>query len=1778
MKNNSLLLLTFIFSLNSSLSFSQLKNYIENDREISFSYSLPPLKYVYQQNSSGSQVVSFMGYTDESKPGEYSLPKQEIFIALPFYTTASVEIFPEKTGKIKGKPNINPLIIPESDTSVSYLNSEFTNLTAKNKNPLILFKGYLWIKNYYCLHLSVQHYDYTGGNEITELQEVKISIKFPVTHPPKKNIPANTNKPNEDYLSKIIINYNYALPLDKKYYDLSSNYDSLFSWINFNETYVKIATNEDGIYRIYPEDLQKAGVDPSFINPRNFNIILKGKTIPLYLFGAEDGKFESSDFIEFFGRKNWGDDYRQISENGKPYKNYLNRYSDTTVFWLTWDNSIAPNRVDSLSIDFNPTDTLEYYSEVVHYEEDHWLDYSIPDIVERQDPEWKQNETWVWGQQRVGTANRKFKVSDVFPNKNVKAFYKIQSFASNQFQSAHKFGLSLNSDPTVFDTVTINKYQQAVISGNFNSNLLNEGDNTLKTISFPTNATINSVEYDWYEIEYPRRLKAVGDSLKFTIPEDVSSAIKYVKITNLSAGDYSIYKFSTNLKRITKFHFANGELFFADTINAGDKYFVIKNDKIQRPKVYYKKIFANLADQSNSADYILITHSKFINKAQEYLSFIQANYNVKTKLVNVQDIYDQFNYGFFAPEPIKYFLQTAQTNWAQPKPKFVFLVGDASYDYYGNKTKYFNAPKQPNYVPSFGEPASDNWFTIWDSTQSLIQQIFIGRIPVNSNEEFDRYFSRHKNYLSKPFDEFNKKYLLFSSGEPDNLFELQTLKAANDFVQENLIKPKPIGGIARHLYKLTNPIRNFGPYKSEEIERYIGEGGVFISYIGHSGVQIWDNGISDVSQLKNINNDNSLISDWGCSTGKFAEPDIKAFSELFITGPESEAINYNGNSSLGFTSTATLFPKLFYSKILQENITTLAEAHALAKAELINSFGASSVNRIFVLCNTLFGDPIVKLKVPQKPNLKIERIKISSNNTFVDESTDSILIILNYNNLGKVEDENFKISFTDNYKNQTVFSKTFEKNIPFNTDSLIFYLPINKAAGKHLLSITLDSENQVDELNESDNSDSYELDVFSSTIRPMNISNISTSVGSELKFINPILQTASNTLNMLISENESFTNSFSFETELDTFYTKIHFPANLSGKRIWFKTKLKTSQDFGSVSTVKLTGKQAYGLNDSLDFHSIHFENLSYKNGTLKIDSSSVKFKIVSAGLNDGNAIVIEKNGEDFVKENTLRGHFVVLFNAEDFSYVNDYRFDIFGSTSEVDRYINMLDTLDNSYLLLVGIKDEGSVNLTSQLKSKLKEFGSRFIDSLKFRYSWAMIGRKGAAIGSVPEMFTKTFGGKAIVDTTIKFLNRSGKFLTKEFGPAASWKDISSTIDLPSGSSIKIFPIGIRSNGTQDTLNQIQLQNRTIQLDINAKDYPNLKLLGILESNPDKISPELRSIEVNFNSSAELGTNFQAVKLLKDSVTVGEQNSLMFSVFNAGDEKADSFDVSLNDLDFNNNSRLLFKQRISLGSEEKKSFSIPFSANEVLGKHILKISIDEENKILEQYEDNNIYTVLYNVKADSTLPTINLSINGQNIIDGDYVSSTPDIFIELFSPSAGVINDTSVVKIFLNDKPVYYSNTDEINYQINSVNPKFTLHYFPKLQDGKYTLKIIAKSSSSSTSPEISVLKEFKVSSNLELLNVFNYPNPFSEGTYFTFKLSKIPDELYIKIFTVAGREVKKIRLTPSNLNFDFNRIYWNGRDEDGDELGNGTYLYKVIVKTASETKTFIQKLAKIK
>ena len=121
---------------------------------------------------------------------------------------------------------------------------------------------------------------------------------------------------------------------------------------------------------------------------------------------------------------------------------------------------------------------------------------------------------------------------------------------------------------------------------------------------------------------------------------------------------------------------------------------------------------------------------------------------------------------------------------------------------------------------------------------------------------------------------------------------------------------------------------------------------------------------------------------------------------------------------------------------------------------------------------------------------------------------------------------------------------------------------------------------------------------------------------------------------------------------------------------------------------------------------------------------------------------------------------------------------------------------------------------------------------------------------------------------------------------------------------------------------------------------------------------------------------------------------------------------------------------------------------------------------------------------------------------------------------------------------------------------------YKPHLMNGEYAIQVGASDTSHNSaylSPPEAEPMRFRVDEEVRVEDVMNAPNPFSDSTVFSYSLTQPADKVTIKIYTVKGRLV---RILEQDLpKWQYNEEFWDGRDEDGNKLANGAYLYKFIV-----------------
>lgn len=215
---------------------------------------------------------------------------------------------------------------------------------------------------------------------------------------------------------------------------------------------------------------------------------------------------------------------------------------------------------------------------------------------------------------------------------------------------------------------------------------------------------------------------------------------------------------------------------------------------------------------------------------------------------------------------------------------------------------------------------------------------------------------------------------------------------------------------------------------------------------------------------------------------------------------------------------------------------------------------------------------------------------------------------------------------------------------------------------------------------------------------------------------------------------------------------------------------------------------------------------------------------------------------------------------------------------------------------------------------------------------------------------------------------------------------------------------------------------------------------------------------------------------------------------------------------------------------------------------------------------------------TDAEGPQIDIGFkDAPNFFNGDFLSNQPTLEVELSDENG--INLTGEVghKIELTiDGKVKRDVTEFFVYKNNSYqtgNLEFTL---PALSTGNHDLKISSWDNLNNFS-EQNVSFRTSAVTELSLTEVVNFPNPFTNDTYFTFQMISPAGEAEttIGIYTVSGRKIQEIHDIARQ---GFNKIYWDGRDWDGDLIANGVYFYKIIVDNGDRKIEKIEKMAVIR
>jgi hypothetical protein len=526
------------------------------------------------------------------------------------------------------------------------------------------------------------------------------------------------------------------------------------------------------------------------------------------------------------------------------------------------------------------------------------------------------------------------------------------------------------------------------------SALLKPHENTL-TLRVPKRALpwdahadiVDVVMFNWLEARYP----LVGDLDDGALPLHVrADAAAPVQLGWRGVGAPALYG-SDGLRRPGR-ALGAGRWAFAPA-PVGVELFPALADGLARPLSVRAVAESRWRLPAQAYDYLIVSHPKLIDAIRPLAEFHQKR-GLKVAVLDVDAVYDEFNHGITHPQAIRNLVDAAYHAWPTPRPRFLLLVGDASFDIrhdtyddtkyakwtdlellYPNSfgavpgSSYANKPARladRNLIPTWqfpspeGQSASDNFFGAVDG-DDWHPVVAVGRFPVVEPSEVKGIVDKSIDYMSKPELGIWRRDVMFITDE------IEAFKKASNEIATALGKQ---GFLADKVYASPEEANNLAHQTA--IHDGIDEGRLLVHFIGHGGRYIWRTGppdlrknhdlftLDDVGSLKNGGRLPMILS-MTCYSAPFDNPTEDSIGEKFLREPGKGAIAVFAASWRN--SPAPDFSKSLIRELLQPGATI---GEAIVRAKKVNT------DRTLVEMYNLLGDPAVVLERPQD-SARVER-------------------------------------------------------------------------------------------------------------------------------------------------------------------------------------------------------------------------------------------------------------------------------------------------------------------------------------------------------------------------------------------------------------------------------------------------------------------------------------------------------------------------------------------------------------------------------------------------------------------------------------------------------------------------------------------------------------------------------------------------------------------------------------------------------------------------------------
>jgi hypothetical protein len=895
------------------------------------------------------QILNADGYHPTSLPGEPGMISAGVMLGIPLASAPSFTILSIDTFDLTGQVHLCPVATPViNHDGIAWPDYQVEKLIEKDAiysqnsffpaQPLELVPGGM-IRSQHVARLIFNPFLYNPAlNQLRSIRHVRVEVQFAKDEYDETISTVVDEGLFEPILRNLLINYAQA-----QAWRATSQPQS---WPSSrrpasNQPEYKIQVNQDGLYQVSYSALLSTGVPVANLDPRTFQLFNQGMEVPIFVFGEQDGIFDPGDYLLFYGQR------------------INTKYTSTNVYGLTWGGG-AGLRMATLDGTIHDALPPLPFRTTLHIQEDH--------LYVNASPSGPQNDHWFWYLLNASTNNP---VSHNFQ------FVLHNLDASSPTAELSGLLKGLFGEPFHHTRILINGYlvddqiwpstSDYPFSVEIPQSHLIEGNNTI-TVECPVDSgiTTDMVLVNWFEVEYNHTYTSENNSLIFDVAQPGLWQFQVGGYTTDTIDVLDITNPLTPARIVGGSIIPDGlfyQVAFEQQAGVANRYLALSPSSWLTPVSVTEDAPSNLMDPNNGADYIVISHEQFLDAIQPLADY-RASQGLRVKVVDVQDVYDEFSGGVFDPQAIKNFLSYAYSNWSPPAPAFVLLVGDGHYDYknnYGDSGPIYIPPFLGEFDPWIGETASDNRF-VTISGDDILPDMFIGRLPVNNADEASATVSKILSYEQDPYTGNWNHQLTFVADDADaagNFAELSD-NIADHYLPPEYVREKIYYGLA--------------PYQDpadarDAILASINQGKLIVSYVGHGSIQFWAaENLFSVNSITSLTNSGKypFFAPMTCAEGYFIFPPAQGYNypslaESLVRASDKGAIASFSPAGFGLADGHDILAHGLYKAFFTDGTTQFGPATTYAKYYLdANSTGFEDLIDTYIL----FGDPASRLNLP----------------------------------------------------------------------------------------------------------------------------------------------------------------------------------------------------------------------------------------------------------------------------------------------------------------------------------------------------------------------------------------------------------------------------------------------------------------------------------------------------------------------------------------------------------------------------------------------------------------------------------------------------------------------------------------------------------------------------------------------------------------------------------------------------------------------------------------------